>query len=228
MPEDQAFEPPLEQRRTATVDLLCEHFAADRLTVEEFERRLDTAHRTADRKELDALLADLPRSGGALSPRGQANQATGPGHPLASPELVRDRDMLIAILGGSGRKGRWIPARQTMVLAVMGGAELDFREAVLPPGVTEVQVYAFWGGVDIVVPPDVQVESHGFAVLGGFEHAAEGAATPSASTPTIRITGIAVMGGVHISVRHPGESARDARRRRRVESKERRRLSDGS
>jgi hypothetical protein len=134
---------------------------------------------------------------------------------------------VIAVLGGTGRKGRWSPARNNFVISVMGGAELDFREAILPPGVTEVQIYTVWGGVEIVVPPDLHVESHGFALMGGFEHAAEGAVAPGPGAPTLRITGFAVMGGVDISVRRPGETVRDARRRRRIERKERRRLEDG-
>jgi hypothetical protein len=134
---------------------------------------------------------------------------------------------VIAVLGGTGRKGRWSPARNNFVISVMGGAELDFREAVLPPGVTEVRIYTVWGGVEIVVPPDLHVESRGFALMGGFEHAAEDAVAPGPGAPTLRITGFAVMGGVDISVRRPGETVRDARRRRRIERKERRRLEDG-
>jgi hypothetical protein len=106
----------------------------------------------------------------------------------------------------------------------MGGTELDFREAALPQGVTQVQVLAIMGGVEIIVPPGVNVDSHGIGIMGGFEDAGEQEHDPSA--PTLRIAGLAVMGGVDISVRYPGESARDARRRRKQESRERRRLSD--
>lgn len=227
MPEEMRFEPMLEGSRKTTIDVLCEHFAVDRLTVDEFERRLDAAHRASSRQELDALLADLPKGGTQLAaPNGETRSVARP-QEVAHPDFVKDRETVIAIMGGTGRKGRWSPARQNLVVAVMGGAELDFREAVLPPGVTEVQVYALWGGVEIVVPPDVHVESHGFAVLGGFDHAAEGGASPEPGVPTLRVTGVAVMGGVDVTVRQPGESARDARRRRRLEARDRRRLSDG-
>ena len=36
---------PLSHTRQATVDALCEHFANDVMPVEEFERRVDAAHR---------------------------------------------------------------------------------------------------------------------------------------------------------------------------------------
>lgn len=42
--------------------LLCESFAADLLTVEEFERRVDRAHSAATDEELEAVVADLPKA----------------------------------------------------------------------------------------------------------------------------------------------------------------------
>jgi len=220
-------QPPMDQSRKATIDLLCEHFAEDRLSVEEFERRLDAAHQAATSAELEALLEDLPRPSAVPARRSGDLPGCGDSYSLADPSRVKERELVIAVLGGTGRKGRWSPARNNFVISVMGGAELDFREAVLPPGVTEVRIYTVWGGVEIVVPPDLHVESRGFALMGGFEHAAEDAVAPGPGAPTLRITGFAVMGGVDISVRRPGETVRDARRRRRIERKERRRLEDG-
>ena len=221
-----SYGPPPNEGRQATIDLLCEHFAEDRLSVEEFERRLDAAHRASTSAELDALLQDLPRRP-ATPARTRGSSVVEGSYSLADPAGVKERELVIAVMGGTGRKGRWTPARNNFVISVMGGAELDFREAVLPPGVTEVQIYTVWGEVEIIVPPDLHVESHGFALLGGFEHAAEDAVAPGAGAPTLRITGFAVMGGVDISVRYPEETARDARRRRRIARRDRRRLEDG-
>ncbi|MEX0837037.1 MAG: DUF1707 domain-containing protein [Gemmatimonadota bacterium] len=218
---------PLEHGRNSAIDALCDHFANDRLTVEEFERRLDAAHQARSKDELDALLADLPTAPNSVARRASSLESRGGAHEVADPDRVKDREIVVAVMGGNGRKGRWIPARHSVVMAVMGGAELDFRDAVMPPGVTEVQIYAFWGGVDILVPPDMHVESTGFAVMGGFDHAAEDAVEPSPGAPSLRITGIAVMGAVDISVRRPGETARDARRRRRLERREQRKLERG-
>jgi hypothetical protein len=223
-PGNPSGDVPLEGGRKSVIDALSDHFADDRLTVEEFERRLDLAHQAQSTAELDELLADLPTAPNSLARRAASLAARSGGHEVADPDRVKDREIVVAVMGGNGRRGRWAPARHSVVMAVMGGAELDFRDAVMPPGVTEVQIYAFWGGVDILVPPDMHVESTGFAVLGGFDHAAEDAVEPSPGAPSLRITGIAVMGGVDISVRRPGETARDARRRRRLERREQRKL----
>ena len=92
-------------------------------------------------------------------------------------------------------------------VAIMGGTELDFREAQLGPGVTNVQVFTIMGGVDIIVPPGLNVESHGIGIMGGFDHRTD-IAPGDPNAPTLRITGVACMGGVDITVRHPGERAR--------------------
>jgi len=72
-----------------------------------------------------------------------------------------------------------------------------------------------------------EVESQGIAIMGGFEHKGDEYHNPDPHAPTLRITGLAIMGGVEVTVRLPGETARDARRRRKLERRERRRLMKG-
>lgn len=94
---------------------------------------------------------------------------------------------------------------------------------MLPPGITQLRVYTVMGGVEIIVPPGLSVESHGVGILGGFDHAGDDAKGLDPSAPVLRVSGVAMMGGVDITVRRIGESARDARRRRRQERREKRR-----
>lgn len=190
---------------------LCDHFARDHLAVEELERRLDAAYAARGPRELEAALAGLP----ALPERGDGEAAAVAWDPsLAAAE----HDLLVAVMAGTERKGGWTPPRRLTVLAVMGGVEVDFREAVFAVPVTEVRVFALMGGAEVLVPPGVRVEVRGAAVMGGFGHtASESGASPDA--PLVRITGFALMGGVDVKVRRPGESEREARRRRRAARK---------
>ena len=143
------------------------------------------------------------------------------------PDLVRDRQILAGVLGGAARKGSWIPPRHLWGVAFMGGVDLDFREARMGPGTIEISVFALMGGVTIIVPPDLQVESHGIGIMGGFECSEEVMAGHDPDAPILRINGVAMMGGVDIKVREPGETALDAWRRRRSARKERRRQRRG-
>jgi hypothetical protein len=104
----------------------------------------------------------------------------------------------------------------------MGGCEMDLREAQLAPGVTEIMVVAFMGGVEIVVPPWLQVEVSGIGIMGGFDHKQSAPPAHGPGAPVVRISGLAMMGGASVSVRYPGESASDARRRVKQERKAKR------
>jgi hypothetical protein len=218
--ESSSHLPPvrLEAERERAVTRLADHFAHDNLDTEEFESRLDRAYRATTLAEIRDLYADLP----ALSPRGTSLEAQRPREYALAPEgEVRDRQVVFAFMGGSERKGQWVPPRTLDVLAIMGGVGLDFREARFVDGVTTVNIAAIMGGVEVLVPPGVRVESNGIGILGGFE-SFDQAADPSA--PLLRFTGVAIMGGVEITQRLPGETAKQKKLRVRDE---RRRLGSG-
>jgi hypothetical protein len=238
-----------DKMRQEAVDALCEAFAEDRIPVEEFEKRVEGAHRADTRDELQRLLVGIPGTEGALAPthdtsaRGEARPApaaadapttgeTAPAvrawaRPTLPAERVRPTSVVAGVLGGATRRGAWHPARNNYAIGIMGGFELDFREAVFPPGVTELTLFCFWGGGEIVVPPDVAVDVDIIGVLGGVEYTHGTQSTLHPDAPVLRITGFALMGGAEVSVRYPEEGKKEARRRRREEKKARRRLRRG-
>lgn len=216
--------PITPQERERTVKRLCTHFARDHLGVDEFEHRLDLAYAARDKAELVALESDLP-----VLPDPRATPAQPEPQPVGAsvvvdPTLsVRERDLLVAVMGGAERKGTWTPPKQMTVLAIMGGAELDFRDATFASPVTRVTVVSLMGGVDIIVPPGVRVESNGVAIMGGFG-AQEPSRPPDPDAPLLKVNGFAMMAGVDITERLSGESPRQARKRLRAERKARARL----
>lgn len=196
--------------RERAVARLSDAFAADTLDVEEFERRLTLAHRANTISELDQTLADL----GAADP--PATRAIAVRQPAANISVSEGSGTaVVAIFGGVERRGSWTLPRQLSAFAVMGGIVLDFREAVLMPGVTEIHVVAVMGGVELIVPPTLSVEVSGAAIFGGFGHVERVPAESDPSRPVLRVRGVAAFGGVSVETRLPGESERDAHRRRR-------------
>lgn len=79
--------------------------------------------------------------------------------------------------------------------AVMGGIELDLRSATMTAGHAVVEVFAFWGGVEIRVPPDWIVENQVSAIMGGSEDKSGGSAD---ARNRLILRGIVVMGGLEI------------------------------
>jgi hypothetical protein len=214
--------------RQKAIDALCEHFASDALSVEEFERRLDNAHKARGIEELRQVLTDLPSGDLPVLHQGAGPAPAARWQGTVPASRVRERGWVVAALGGVEKSGRWVPARHTYGVAVMGGLVLDFREALLPPGITEVRLCTRMGGAEIIVPPGLSVESDGVAILGGFEHREEVSMSTDPDAPFLRLRGAALLGGVEVSVRYPGESQRDAKRRQRLERKRQGKLKDGS
>lgn len=203
----------LRDVRERSIARLTDAFAHDVLEMDEFERRLSIAHRSNSTEEISALTADLQAE--------EAPDTTALTVPAAvSPLSVRDSQRLLLIMGGTSRRGQWTPPRKLRIIALMGGAELDFREAALAPGVTEVHITAVMGGVNIVVPPHLAVEMDGSAIMGGFEHSDRAPTHPDPDRPILRVYGLAIMGGVNIETRLVGESESDARRRLRQHRRE--------
>jgi hypothetical protein len=202
----------LRRERDVTIDRLCEHFAADHIPADRLERLIDRAHEAKSSDELQALLSDLPAI---------PHPAVAPAHAQAPGRHIELHQTVVAIMGGAERKGSWSPARMTRVLSLMGGAVLDFRTVRLPPGVTEVQIFAVMGGAEVIVPPGMLVATEGIGIMGGFDHVASGASQEvPPDAPMLRITGFAFMGGVEITERLPGESAKEARKRLKREARE--------
>lgn len=186
---------PIEQVRERVVEALSEHFARDNLSLDELDTRMARVYAATTPQEVDSVLDGLP----AL-PVGAAVPAVS--EPNAPPPKIRER--LVAIMSGIVRRGLWRVPRRLRVVAFMGGVQLDLREAELPPGVTEIRAFIFMGGLDVRVPPGVRLETDGVAIMGGFEDKLFDPGAASRDAPVVRITGIAIMGGVAAQVQPVG------------------------
>ncbi len=81
------------------------------------------------------------------------------------------------------------------VTALMGGIEIDFRQASIQ-SVATLHVLAVMGGIEIKVPSDWVVECRAVAFLGGVE---DKTVPPAQATKRLVIDGFVMMGGVEVS-----------------------------
>jgi cell wall-active antibiotic response 4TMS protein YvqF len=108
-----------------------------------------------------------------------------------------DRVTGFAVLGGSTRKSSTQDFKGGDFTAVMGGCEVDLRDAHIsePPAV--IDVFAFWGGVEIRVPDNWMVDGQVTAILGGFDNKTGRTGAPD-PTQRLIVRGMAMMGGVEV------------------------------
>ena len=162
--------------------MLTDAAAQGQLPMTEYEDRLTRAYAAKTYDELARLSADLP--GAASTPR-----TAGPCRPAPST-------LLLAIMSGFERRGRWnIPERLT-TFALWGGGVVDLRYADFTSPEVEIRSYSIMGAQTILVPPEVNVELGGVGVMGTFEHSVVGDGSPGA--PRVKIRGFSLWGKVGV------------------------------
>lgn len=74
-----------------------------------------------------------------------------------------------AILGSVEKKSeKWV-LKDSSFVAFWGGVELDLTLAEIPQEETIVDLTAIMGGIEIIVPEDINIQCEGTAILGGVE-----------------------------------------------------------
>jgi class 3 adenylate cyclase len=173
--------------RDRTVALLREHVVAGRLTLDEFSDRAGRALEATTRGELEAVMADLP----------EVPVPTATGTVVTSRARRRWH---IAVMSGHDTKGRWRIGDKTNAVAIMGGCDMDLRSAEIEGPEVVITAFAFWGGINVIVPEGFDVELVGFSFMGGRSLKLRDVPIIPGS-PRIVVRGFAVMGGIEVKSR---------------------------
>lgn len=206
--------------RESAVATIDNALADGRITPTEHQERLDQATGAVFLDELESLTADIGGMGGLLrypqpgsAPTGELSdtfRADEDALPAPRPQSAPVRyapegasgdSFSISVLGASSLTGQWIVAKRHTSLAVMGGTEIDLRDALLTSNQVTITCIAVMGGIDIIVPDNAIIRVNGIGLLGGFGWEKSTSALPEtlpSDAPTITINGIGLMGGVDI------------------------------
>ncbi|MFI7382992.1 DUF1707 domain-containing protein [Streptomyces sp. NPDC049813] len=207
--------------REKVAERLRDALAEGRLDMAEFEERLEATYKARTYRELAPITHDLPGAGvsapvdlvKAPLPEGAVDWASRIGGREATSTWG------VGVLSGFQRKGRWTAPRRFNCFAFWGGGEIDLREAHFEDRETVVNCVAVMGGVNVVVPPGVEVVVRGIGVMGGFDQSEEGVpGEPGA--PRVVVTGFAFWGGVGVErkvTRAERQRLKEERRRDKLE-----------
>jgi hypothetical protein len=124
------------------------------------------------------------------------------GQVLARRRTVGDDtsdEFAIAVyVGGVQRACKATSLRRGSVSVVLGGVELDLREATLAPEGADLDLSATLGGVNVTVPGDWRVVVEDRATLGGVEALVTDPENLPDDAPLLRVAAGALLGGVAI------------------------------
>jgi hypothetical protein len=205
--------PPPEQRpvvsivdeRERVIQRLSEHFANDRLSLEELEQRMELVYKSTTAAELQRLTADLPSD---------ASPLPAPIAPEELPALTPDRERVFAIMSETRRRGAWMVPQRLDLVAVMSDSTIDLTQATLPTGIIDIHVRSMWAAVKIVVPPGLQVVNRVNSLMssvhgGGEPNDAGDPPNAWIQGTVVRITGWALMAEVQTKVRRRERSPQE-------------------
>jgi predicted membrane protein len=111
---------------------------------------------------------------------------------------------LLAILGESKRSSDDKPFRGGQMTAIMGGCQLDLRQATMAPGdEAPIDLFALMGGLEIWLPSSWAVATDVVPILGGVEDkrlpaVADARVDRPAEPPRVLLRGHVVLGGLTI------------------------------
>lgn len=192
----------------------------------EFEERLEAAYKARTYGELAPLTRDLPVPG-VSAPTVDMTKRQEPDGDWSGRVVGGEgtSSWAVAVMGGFERKGGWVVPKRFNCVAFWGGGTVDLREASFADREVEINCVAIMGGVDVIVPPGVEVVVRGVGIMGGFDHRENGVpAEPGA--PRVIVTGVAFWGGVSVRRKLTAAQRRqlkEERRREKLARKENRR-----
>lgn len=205
--------------RHQVAELLREAAGEGRLEPDELGERLEAAYGARVYADLVPLLADLP--GEAPRPDGLLLPTAGIAGPTpvsfvkgaAPTPYLPHWASSVAVMSGVERKGAWQVGTTHNVFTMMGGAEIDLREARFAAREVTIHATTVMGGIDITVNAWTHVVVDGIGIMGGFEQARDKVEPElDAGSPTVRVKGVALMGGVTVTRKPmPGEKKRRRR-----------------
>jgi predicted membrane protein len=126
-------------------------------------------------------------------------------HVWSTPENGDEGDFinLSFILGGGDHKFTSQTLAGGKITAIMGGGKIDLRQAGCTGDTLIIDTFAFWGGIEIIVPFHWQVNIQGSPIMGAMENLTSspmGIEGIEVNLPpkTLIVKGSAIMGGVEV------------------------------
>lgn len=137
------------------------------------------------------ILAGLAMLRASRRPRG-AQPLGAPPQAGAEGSSVRG----FALLGGQHIVSTNSDFQGGNVTAILGGCKVDLRGAAIKSDRALLDLFAFWGGIEVLIPNTWAVQLEGFPILGGFDDKTH--PNPQGERRTLIIRGTAIMGGIEV------------------------------
>lgn len=195
-----------DAERHQVAEILRQAAGEGRIDLDELDQRLEATYAARTYADLVPITLDLPSAAEAATPTRSPSREV---QPAGDSKPQRH----LAVMGGVERKGAWTVPPAMTIACLMGGADLDLREARWTTGECVLTVNAFMGGATVVVGPDVDVVMEGVGIMGGYSGPSDKQvrAELTDDSPVLRVKGVAIWGGVSVERKPRGPELPEAR-----------------
>lgn len=117
--------------------------------------------------------------------------------PMSGSPPTSNHISMFGMLGSTKQRVSGAIFRSADMTSLMGGCELDLRDALLATdGYAHIEVFALMGGTHIIVPPSWKVVMQVTPIMGGVEDKSR---PIMGGTQYLYVRGTVLMGGVEVS-----------------------------
>lgn len=170
--------------REEIIHRLNDAYAADNLSLAEFERRIDLAERSETVEELKKLVADFPQDTVSTPSRPEVREKSG------------EAQYHFAVIGDRRVGADDLADNDVRLISVIGDHVIDLSD-MRSGAVYEVRSFSLIGDTKIIVPAGVKVVKKMFSIIGDVKRKGPGRkGRLAASRPDTRtVTGTVVLRG---------------------------------
>lgn len=191
----------LESLRRQAIRELSGAVAEERISIEQFESRLELVRQAPGRATIDAILADLQPTGSYPALHEPARSlATIPG---LAPVEPAERLRIKTVLSSSKRAGSWTVPLRLELKVVLGELTIDLRDAVFCSDVLDVDLNLLLGSLTLIVPAGAQVENETEERFSSTSHSTRSTRGTGSIGLLIRISGHVRWSNVEIKEKRP-------------------------
>lgn len=123
-------------------------------------------------------------------------KSLGTGKPRSAPRNVNDDGALMAVFSSQKADYTDEVLSAAKLGAIFGGAECNLTNAKIVDGCT-IDLVCIFGGVDLILPPNVFVKNNSFCLFGGISDK-RSVSCGDADIITVNINGFCMFGGADI------------------------------
>ncbi|HUW69280.1 MAG TPA: LiaF domain-containing protein [bacterium] len=186
----------LEAERQFVIDRLTDAFAADTITMDEYERCASAVSAANNIDELERIAFDVPIT--TERPVNPQRRAVSSGRAIDNSIVGAVPVMTACIMSDRTMTGNWLSSDRVSSFTVMGSTKLDLRDVDLPTGPIRIEVFTLMGDTKIIVPVDLPVHLNVFAFMGDSKAGREVRQKTGGARSWVEISGFVMMGSLAV------------------------------